>query len=1155
MTKLNNHYILILCLFLFMLGLTNKLGAQEQRVSLPKKQMTIASAFDEIRKQTQMTIAYNEAEININRNINLDISNKTVSEALTSILAGSNATFKIQKKQIIVIPLSKANSKRYSGTIVDPTGESIIGANISIKHVAVGTISDINGAFSITAEEGSTLVVSFIGYQKKEIKLGANSVLKISLEEDVHVLDDVVVVGYGTQRKVNLTGSVASVSGDILQNRPISSAGQGLQGLIPNLNISFNSGQPNASAAVNIRGNTSINGGSALVLVDGVEADISLINPEDIESVSVLKDASSAAIYGARGAFGVLLITTKQGAKNQKIKVNYSNNLSWSKPARLPKMPRSDVWARAWNSIYDYEAPGSYYFNDKFLEALDAHIADPQNNPGVLVDTEAIQSPNYTPNNPGWAYVGNTNWMKEFYRSSAFMQQHNMNLSGGTDKNKFYVSLGLKDQGGIFKYGNDNYKRFNLSFSFDSEITNWLDIGFTTKYNWLNNNQPNIGRNDSAETWYYEVYRMFPTLSVFLPNGDFAGLTVSKGNLNVVGTMALAGRDIASDHDMWYTGRFNLHPLKGLSIKGDYTLKKYFSRQKLHKKTIYQTMPEGVPPMERDVPNGVTNINKDNTYHALNIWGQYDFNITSVHNFSFMAGYNQESQDYRMNRYQKIYLASNEVPISNMASEYAADGDKEFDQGWRVQGAFFRLNYDFESRYLLEINGRYDGSSKFRSGNRHVFVPSVSLGWRISEEQFFQPLRTVVDNLKMRGGYGKFGNQVIGSNFGYLAFLEGRSMKNYMMGGESISYLTSPTLPDRTSWEKVYLTNIGVDWGLFNNRLTGSFDFYKRDTKDMIREIKLPAVLGTSGGKENLSDMQTKGWELELSWNDKTKSLFGSPLSYSVSAGLSDYQSKITKNDNPTGALSDYYKGYKMGQIVGYVTDGYIMDDKEAARMNYIQSFVSNKWYPGDIRYKDLNGDGFIDVGKSTLDDSGDRTVIGNNTPRYKYNFQGSLKWKGFDLWVMFEGVGKRDLWTSSDQFWGFSRGIYNANVTQYHMDNTWTPERPNAYYPRPTSGNNRNMQVQSKYILDASYIRLKNVTLGYEIPQKWARKMYLEQFRIYVSGYNLWEHTHMPPHMTPDIVDSITSGINSVNSVAGVNSGKEYAFMRSFSFGLSVTF
>ena len=417
------------------------------------------------------------------------------------------------------------------------------------------------------------LVASYIGFSTKKVWVSDETdFLKIVLEESSASLNEVVVVGYGTQKKLNLTGAVTTASGDILENRPIGNIAQGLQGIVPNLNITFDSGQPNEAAKINIRGNTSLNGGNALILVDGVEiSDLSLINPQDVESVSVLKDASAAAVYGARAAFGVMLVTTKKGNRNQKTRVTYNNNLSWSSPARLPEMPRADVWARMWNKAYDYESPGSYYFNDRFLAALDAHIADPVNNPAILVDTEGIQNSNYTPSNPGWAYVGNTDWLDAFYKNAAFMQQHNVSISGGTDRNNYYASVGYKDQTGIFRYGNDSYKRMNLSFNFETKITDWLDLSFSTRMSNIQNDEPfKYDNGSSSETWFYEVYRMFPTLSVFLPNGDFAGLYLNSGNYNVVGKMALAGRNKQEAWDQWYTGRFNIKPFKGLSIKGDY---------------------------------------------------------------------------------------------------------------------------------------------------------------------------------------------------------------------------------------------------------------------------------------------------------------------------------------------------------------------------------------------------------------------------------------------------------------------------------------------------------------------------------------------------------------------------------------------------------
>lgn len=1130
-------------------------NVKEKNITFYVKNGQLVDVLNKISLQTNFKFFYDQSILRKVPVVTIDVKDMGIQELLDIITTQTKLyfyrtdnTISISRTPPITQRTTTGNQsqqeKIITGKITDEDGNPIIGANIIEKGVASnGTVTDIDGNFSLKVQSNATVTVSYIGYVEQEIRVEGRNFFSIVLKEDTKTLEELVVVGYGTQKKLNLTGAVASVSGDVLSDRPIGDIAQGLQGVIPNLNITFTSGQPSTTAGINIRGNTSLNGGSALVLIDGVEGDISLINPQDVESVSVLKDASSAAIYGARAAFGVMLVTTKQGRENQKTKINYNNNLAWSTPARLPEMPRADVWARAWNDAYDSESPGDYYFNERFLTALDAHIADPEHNPAILVDTEGIQSPNYTPSNPGWAYVGNTDWIHEFYKDAAFMQQHNLSISGGTNKSSYYLSGGFKDQGGIFRYGNDEYKRYNLAFTFDTKMTDWLDLGFSTKYNYTNNNEP-YKAGSTAETWYYEVYRMFPTLSVFLPNGDFAGMSLSRGNFNVIGHMAEAGRSINTGNDMWYTGRFDLHPLEGLSIKGNYTMNKYFGRSKIHRKTVYQTMPEGVSPIESQTPNFVSNTNIENNYQTFNVWAEYNWSINKLHNFKVMGGYNQEGKDYKGLSFKMSDLFDNETPISDLAINYVSNN--ETDTRWRVQGLFYRVNYDFMSKYLLELNGRYDGSSKFPAGKRHVFVPSASAGWRMSEEGFFAPLRNVVDNLKLRASVGVLGNQAISSYFSYIASLSGGAMSNYMMNGEPLTYLSAPSLPNNVTWEKVVSCDVGIDMALFGNRLSGSFDYYIRDTKDMIRTVTLPAVLGTSGGQENIADMRTKGWELEISWRDKISNVLGSPLTYSISAGLSDYQAEITKFDNPTGSLSMYYKGWEMGNYWGYVTDGFIKDEHEAARMNYIQNYIYHTWKPGDIRYKDVNNDGVINIGKNTLDDPGDLVIIGNNTPRYRYNTQLDISWKGIGLWVMFDGVGKRDVWTTSDQFWGFPRGIYNGNIFQYHIDNTWSPENPDAYYPRK-SLNNRNIQRQSKYLLNAAYLRLKSLTFSYTLPEQYISGLFIEQLRFYVSGNNLWEKTYMPPFMTPDITESLSDG--------GSNSGKEYAFMRNFSLGVNITF
>ena len=885
-----------------------------------------------------------------------------------------------------------AQNIQVKGLVKDPAGEAIIGASVVVKGTTNGSITDLDGKFSLSdVPSGATITVSYIGYLSQEKKVSATP-MEFILKEDTKTLDEIVVVGYGTTKKSSISGAVASVKADELPTAASASVGSMLRGRSSAMNITQNSANPGGSMNISIRGGLS--GQSPLIVIDGVpqlstktvtagtaysggEKDNALINlnPNDIETIDILKDASAAAVYGARAAFGVMLVTTKKGKRNQKTRVTYSNNLSWSSPARLPEMPRSDVWARMWNKISDYDSPGSYYFNEKFMKALDAHIADPEHNPAILVDTEGIQHSSYTPATPGWAYVGNTDWLDEFYRKSAFMQQHNASLSGGTERNNYYASIGYKDQSGIFRYGNDSYKRFNLSFNFDTKITDWLDMSFSTRMSNIKNDEPYMDNGGSdAVTWYYEVYRMYPTLSVFLPNGDFAGIYLNGGNYNIIGKMALAGRNKKETWDQWYTGRFDLHPMKGLSVKGDYSWNRYSTVQKFHRKEMTQTFPEGRDPYLVETPNYVRNYNSNNIYQAINVWAEYKKSFNDVHNLSLMAGYNQEEKTYASTSYTMTDLYDNEMPISDLAINY-----KENEEGsdiWRVQGAFFRLNYDYRSKYLLEVNGRYDGSSKYAKHDRWAFFPSASVGWRISEEKFFKSLSKVVDNLKIRASIGALGNQITDGNHSFMSIISGKVLTNYMMDGKIVNGLNIPTLPSMVTWEKVITKDIGLDWSLFKNRLFGSFDFYVRDTKDMVRSVTLPAVLGTSGGKENIADMRTVGWELEMTWKDRIQNVLGSPLDYSLTVGLSDYQAEITKYDNPNGSLASgmYHKGQKLGEIWGYVTEGLFKDQADIdshADQTLIQSSSKRITYPGDVKIKDLNGDHVIDYGNNTVDDHG----------------------------------------------------------------------------------------------------------------------------------------------------------------------------------------
>ena len=1139
--------------------------AQDKKISMNTgHDITLVELFNKIEKASNYLFQYKDQDV-AGINVNVSVKNATVREILDKAFNKTDLGYRISDRYVIVekvaVPAaSKAKNVKVTitGVVTDMNNSPLPGVFVLEQgSTSNGVTTDENGAYSITVLDDGNAALTFtcMGFTDKTINItSGRAVINVRMQDDTTLLEEVVVVGYGVQKKLNLTGSVSSTSGEVLSDRPIGNIAQGLQGLIPNLNITFASGKPDTQANINIRGNTSLNGGSALILLDGVEiSDLSLVNPQDVENISVLKDASAAAVYGARAAFGVMLITTKKGANNKKIQINYNNNLSWNMPARIPEMPNSYDWACMWNLAVQHDSgdPSDFYFNDKFMNYLKLHNEDPEHNPGVLVDTEGIQDSRNTPTTPGWAYVSNTNWLEEFYRKSGFMHQHNFSVTGGTEKVSYYGSLGIKDQQGIFRHGNDHYGRINATLSVDMKLTKWLDLGLSARMNYIKTDEPNVDfQNNKGYTLYYEVYRMYPTVPVYLPNGEFAGMRGHHMNHNVIGKMELAGRDIKRTWDQWYTARLDIHPIEGLSIKADFSYNTFFKRGKQHGKTFYQTYPLGRAPELVGKPNNVTNTHTNNLYNALNVWAEYKHTFGEKHNFGVMAGYNQEEKRYYTNSLRMNDLYDNDLPMTDMAANFLKTD--EIGTLWRVQGMFYRLNYDYDSRYLIEVNGRYDGSSKYHKDHRWAFFPSASLGWNIGREKFITDNTSAVDELKLRYSMGMLGNQVTNGYHDYMSIMESTPIKDYVFGGKLENGFKTPTIPNFVTWEKVITYDLGLDWGFLNNRLTGSADFYIRDTKGMVRPVTLPAVFGTSTGQENLADMRTMGWEFNINWRDRVDDVAGSPFDYGFGIGISDYQAQITKYDNPTGILTTFYKGKMMGEIWGYVTDGYIMTEEEGKEMDYRQEFIGKSWKPGDIRYKDLNNDGVINSGKNTLKDPGDRKVIGNSTPRYRFNITGNFGWHGFNLDFAFDGVCKRDIWVGSDIFWGFARDIYNSAVTQYHVDNTWTEDNPTAYYPRVRmSKSGMNKQVQTKYLQNAAFLRLKNLTLSYSLPQKALDKLKIGAARVYVTGMNVFEVTGLPPFMTPDIADNIVDS----KTFDSPNAGKEYAFMRSWSLGLNITF
>ena len=1018
-----------------------------------------------------------------------------------------------------------------NGVVTDTTGETVIGASVVVKGTTNGTITGLDGDFSLSGvTKGSILVVSFVGYQNTEVKWNGQP-LTIVLKEDTKVLDEVVVVGYGTQKKANLSGAVAAVDGKVLQDRPITNIGQGLQGVVPNLNITMNNGgAPGATSSFNIRGNTSLNGGSPLVLVDNVQMDANLVNPDDIESISVLKDAASASIYGARAAYGVILITTKKGKKSDKPTVSLSATGYWQSPALTFHNVNSMQYLTMMDEAYQNDGGSGHYFKSQVYQYAEDYFNGKYDSP-VFFDT-AYDTYKY-------GYCGNTDWWDELYKTS-FSQIYTANISGGNDRTTYYASVSMNDQGGILKAGDDKYNKYNANVNISSNITKWLNVSAKIAHTYTDELHPTGGTTAMNSTAYSGLSSysgmmkgdLSPLMPVKHPDGHYAG---QGSYTNPVAIMEQGGNAQYTQNDLWMTGAVKITPIKGLVINADYTWNFYGKSSNQHVQNFYDYT--AVPGTENYYPwtnpSSVTVTNNDDYYNAFNAFAEYTFSLKEKHNFKVMVGYNQENKHKKYHYAGRKNLIDSSNPSLNLAyGDMAMNGSETH---WSVNGFFARINYDYKGKYLLELNGRYDGSSKFPHGDRYAFFPSASVAWRVSEEKFWEPIRGWFDNFKLRASYGSLGNQALDEsrygNFPYLATYGINTKYGALLNGTRPVAVSVPGLVSASfTWETVNQIDFGFDASFFGGRLNTSFDWYRRNTKDMLTAGQaLPAVLGTSVPQENAADMKTVGWEVSLEWNDRLSNGFG----YHIKGVLSDYQASITKFSNPTKLLGTHYVGEKLNEIWGYVSNGLFQSDEDAKAAD--QSYLSGgSWGAGDVKYEDLNNDGKIDIGKNTLDDSGDRKIIGNSTPRYSYGITAGFDYKGFDFEMFWQGIGKRDYWLGGSQFWGFTDEWCTPLTSSLDY---WTEDNRDAYFPRlhHYGVNGGNHQVSTRYLQNAAYLRLKNVVLGYTIPRSITEKVKISRLRVFVQGENLLTFTPLIDSYDPETLNNMTYPINKKISV-GLN-------------------
>lgn len=1071
---------------------------------------------------------------------------------------------------LLGIHMMYAQQSSIKGTVTDKRlNEPIIGASVLVDGTTNGTITDMDGNFSLkNVSKGNVLVVSYIGYQSQRITFDGNQTnLKIVLTEDTQTLDEVVVVGFGTQKKVNLTGSVATVDAKTLESRPVTSVAQALQGVVPGLNVSTNiqGGRLDKDPTMNIRGSGNLGTGSSaspLVLIDGVEGDINALNPQDIANISVLKDAASAAVYGSRAPFGVILVTTKSGQKG-KSQIQYSGNFRWSRPTNIPDMLDSYRFAQYFNAANQNKAPGATALFDadtmdriqKYMNGEYEYTSDPTKQQGSNFYQFNMRSND------------NQNWPRNFIDKTAFGQEHNLSVSGGSEKVQYYISGAFLSQEGQMNYSDEKKKRYNITGKVTGEVTKWLSLDFNARLIRTDIEMPTFMKL-YGDRFFAETTKLYPMMPLYDNNGHYTRnpklmQLTSGGRSNTV-------------NDSYFTqGGFTLTPLKGLSIRGEatYHTESYRHQYGVNKVFLYtrdnQPVEETWLGGDNDLLAGSTFTQSEAQQISMMttaLYADYNYSISN-HNFKLMAGMNSEYNYFNNLTGRRFGVVDPNIPSLNTAIGNSSNSAET--KEWATLGYFARLNYDYDGRYLLEVNMRRDGTSRFRGDKRWATYPSVSIGWNIAREAFWNPFEKYVNTLKLRASYGSLGNQntdnwyptysiqnikVGNSDVGNMA-----SGGRWLLGTDKRSNIaTSPALVSALlTWERIYNYNIGVDFGAFNNRLTGYFDWFIRDTKDMVGPAEeLSPIVGASAPKMNNTALRTKGWELQISWQDRI-----GQLGYSVAFNIADSRTEVTEYPNPDKQLKDgdkkelYWKGKMLGEIWGYKTVGIARTDEEMAAwiaqhdQSKLKGGGNNIWKAGDIMYANLDGDPAIEGG-STATDPKDLTIIGNNTPRYRFGLNLALDYKGFDFSIMFQGVAKRDYWVDGMIFWGVNGGQWNSTGYEGHWD-FFRPEgdplgaNTSAYYPRPILDSTQNQQIQSGYLQNAAYIRLKNLQVGYSLPKSLIHKIGLEKVRVFFSGDNLWCGTKLNKNFDPELLDK---------SPDWGNNGMAYPLSYTLSCGINIT-
>jgi TonB-linked SusC/RagA family outer membrane protein len=1135
---------------------------QNARVTLSVKNTGIKKALETLERKGNIRLMYSESMLAADQTVSWSGVNVPVMDALRSLLANTGLRPKVFNRELIVLlPAGKAlENIRVKGKVTSETGEPLAGVSVNISNTKTGTMTNADGYYELEVPADSRLEFSSVGYLSVSIAVENKNTLDIVLKSNIGGLSEMVVIGYGTQKKVDVTGAVDQVSGKEIENRPIANVFQGLQGLSPGLNITYAGGKPGTVPTFNIRGYTSINGGNPLIVIDGIVStgdDLMRLNPADISSFSVLRDAASSAIYGARAAFGVILVNTKEGAKGRQV-ISYNTYVSSSRSTVLPDpVTNPYIYSKVLQTSTD-NTPWQYIkFSDYQYQWARERSDDP-----------SIESTRLDPTDPiHWTYMGNNNWYNYFLNKSSISFNHSLSLSGTANTTKklpigYYLSANYTKENGINKLTKDDWDRYALKARINLSPLAWLKL----------DNNLNLYQTIAANPSYSltDIYYLRPIDNAVNPDGTWANSSAGR----LAAQLVDGGRNEQKMFGFQNVIRATATFFDGdLQITGDASIKREQATN------LYDYRPYSIGWGPKDIrqeggTGSVTQVNGNISDDVYDLYLNYQKKLGS-HTVSVLTGFNQESYTYPSVKSERDGLITSSLPYLGLTTgtNFVTPSYTSF----ATRSYFGRIGYNFREKYILEGNARYDGSSRFPSSNRWGLFPSVSGAWVASKEPFLSSLTNYVSTLKFRASYGSLGNQNVG-DFNYIQTL-GTTLSSYLIDGAQQTVIGNPQKPYNVApalyvdpasytWEKVTSRNFGTDMGFLRDKIILSFDYYVRNTTGMlVKSQPLPAVLGTDAPRQNAADLSSRGWELGIGYRDMYR-VGSKPLTFSARFTLSDSRARITKYNNPQQLFSDYRQEQVLGEIWGLTNDGLFQNAGEIAKLDesaivpWGALAIVNGW----PKYKDLNGDAKIEAGLSAKDPK-DLHIIGNTSARYNFGLTLNWAWDGIDLSVFLQGVGKRDYYPQHYLYWGpFQQpyaGLYKWNLDYYRGAAESPAQRAQdskAYikagladanlhskYPVLQSwlaDNNYGAGLdipQTQYLLNAAYIRVKNVALGYTLPTVLTKRYGISRLRLYITGENIFEFSQVKKYVDPEAV-------NATDSWA-------YPFQRKYAAGLNLEF